>query len=52
VTQAQALAAVLDNGGARGSSGLTISDSHGDSLTLAGVSLSTVAPSPAMIQFT
>jgi hypothetical protein len=52
VTQAQALAAVLDNGGARGSSGLTISDSHGDSLTLAGVSLSTVARSPAMIQFT
>ena len=52
VTQAQALAAVLDNGGARGSSGLTISDSHGDSLTLPGVSLSTVAPNPAMIQFT
>ncbi|HZZ23132.1 MAG TPA: hypothetical protein VFE60_11405 [Roseiarcus sp.] len=52
VTQAQALAAVLDNGGARDSSGLTISDSHGDSLTLAGVSLSTVAANPAMIQFT
>ncbi len=52
VTQAQALAAVLDNGGAKGSSGLTISDSHGDSLMLAGVSLSTVAANPAMIQFT
>src|ERR1700735_1439072 len=42
VTQAQALAAVLDNGGANGSSGLTISDSQGDSLTLAGVTTSTV----------
>jgi hypothetical protein len=52
VTQAQALAAVLDNGGANGSSGLTISDSHGDSLTLAGVTTSTVAANPGMIQFT
>jgi hypothetical protein len=52
MTQAQALAAVLDNGGAQGSSGLTISDSHGDSLTLAGVTTSTVAANPAMIQFT
>ena len=46
VTQAQALAAVLDNGGAEGSSGLTISDSHGDSLTLAGVTKSMVAANP------
>jgi hypothetical protein len=52
MTQAQALAAVLDNGGAKGSSGLTISDSHGDSLTLAGVTTSTVAANPGMIQFT
>ena len=52
VTQAQALAAVLDNGGANGSSGLTISDSQGDSLTLAGVTTSTVAANPGMIQFT
>jgi hypothetical protein len=52
MTQAQALAAVLDNGGAQGSCGLTISDSHGDSLTLAGVTTSTVAANPAMIQFT
>ena len=52
MTQAQALAAVLDNGGAQGSSGLTISDSHGDSLTLAGVTTSTVAANPGMIQFT
>jgi hypothetical protein len=48
----QALAAVLDNGGAKGSSGLTISDSHGDSLTLPGVSLSMVPANPAMFQFT
>ncbi len=52
VTQAQALAAVLDNGGAKGSSGLTITDSHGDSLTLTGVTTSTVAANPGMIQFT
>ena len=52
MTQAQDLAAVLDNGGAKGSSGLTISDSHGDSLTLAGVTPSMVAANPAMIQFT
>jgi hypothetical protein len=52
VTQAQALAAVLDNGGANSSSGLTISDSHGDSLTLAGVTTSTVAANSGMIQFT
>jgi hypothetical protein len=31
---------------------LTISDSHGDSLTLAGVTASTVAANPGMIQFT
>jgi hypothetical protein len=43
---------VLDNGGAKSSSGLTISDSHGDSLTLPGVSLSMVAANPAMFQFT
>jgi hypothetical protein len=51
VTQAQALAAVLDNGGAKGPSGLTISDSHGDSLTLAGVTTSMLAANPAMLQF-
>ena len=51
VTQAQALAAVLDNGGAKGPSGLIISDSHGDSLTLAGVTTSMLAANPAMLQF-
>jgi hypothetical protein len=52
MTQAQDLAAVFDNSGAKGSSGLTISDSHGDSLTLAGVTALTVAANPGMIQFT
>jgi hypothetical protein len=51
VTQAQALAAVLDNGGAKGPSGLTISDSHGDSLTLTGVTTSMLAANPALVQF-
>ena len=51
VTQAQALAAVLDNGGAKGPSGLIISDSHGDSLTLTGVTTSMLAANPALVQF-
>jgi hypothetical protein len=36
----------------RSSSGLTISDTHGDSLTLAGVTPSMIAASPGMLQFT
>jgi hypothetical protein len=52
MTQAQDLAAVLTNGGVRSSSGLTISDTHGDSLTLTGVTSSMIAANPAMIQFT
>ena len=34
------------------SSGLTLTDSHGDSLTLTGVTPSMVAANPAMIAFT
>ena len=34
-----------------GSSSLTISDSHGDSLTLAGVSAAMIAANPTAIQF-
>jgi hypothetical protein len=52
MTQAQDLAAVLTNGGVRSSSGLTISDTHGDSLTLTGVTSSMIAANPAMIEFT
>jgi hypothetical protein len=51
MTQAEDLAAVMSHA-ARGASGLTITDTHGDSLTLAGVTPSTVAANPAMLQFT
>ena len=50
MTQAEDLAAALSHA-ARSGSGLTITDTHGDSLTLAGVTPSTVAANPAMIQF-
>jgi hypothetical protein len=50
MSQAQDLSALLAHA-ASGSSGLTISDSHGDSLTLAGVSAATVAANPAAIRF-
>ena len=52
MTQAQDLAAVLTVGGATSSSGLTINDSHGDSLTLAGVTSSMIAANPGMFAFT
>jgi Right handed beta helix region len=51
MTQAQDLAAVLTHG-ATNASGLTINDTHGDSLTLAGVTSAMVAANPAMIEFT
>ncbi len=52
MTQAQDLATVLANGATQTALGLTISDSHGDSLALAGLTSAMVAASPAMIQFT
>jgi hypothetical protein len=51
MTQAEDLAAVMSQS-TRSSSGLTISDSHGDSLTLTGVTPSLVAANPGMIAFT
>jgi hypothetical protein len=51
MTQAQDLAAVLTHGTSN-ASGLTISDTHGDSLTLAGVTSAMIAANPAMFQFT
>ena len=51
MTPAEDLAAVLVHG-ASNASGLTISDTHGDSLTLAGVTSAMVAVNPAMLQFT
>jgi hypothetical protein len=51
MTQAQDLAAVLSQA-TRGASGLTISDTHGDSLTIAGLTPSMLAVNPAMLQFT
>jgi hypothetical protein len=51
MTQAEDLAAVMSQA-TRSSSGLTISDTHGDSLTLAGVTPSMIAASPGMLQFT
>jgi hypothetical protein len=51
MTQAEDLAAVMSHG-TRGPSGLTISDSQGDSLTLTGVTALTVGANPAMFQFT
>ena len=50
MTQAQDLAAVLAHA-SNGPSGLTISDSHGDSLTLAGMSAATIAANPAAVHF-
>ena len=50
MSQAQDLTALLSHA-TGGSSGLTISDSYGDSLTLAGVSAATVAANPAAIRF-
>ena len=51
MSQAQDLAAVLANA-SNGASGLTISDSDGDSLTLTGVTAAMVAADPAMFEFT
>jgi hypothetical protein len=51
MTQAQDLAAVLSQA-TRGPSGLTISDTHGDSLTIAGLTPSMLAVNPAMLGFT
>ena len=51
MTQAQDLAAVLSQA-TRTSSGLTISDTHGDSLTIAGLTPSMLAINPAMLEFT
>jgi hypothetical protein len=50
MTQAQDLAAVLAHA-TESSSGLTISDSEGDSLTLAALSASTIAANPAAVDF-
>ncbi len=50
MTQAQDLAAVLAKASG-GSSGLTIADSHGDSLTLAGLAAATIAANPTAINF-
>jgi hypothetical protein len=36
----------------KSSSGLTINDTHGDSLTLTGVTASLVAANPGMFSFT
>jgi hypothetical protein len=51
MTQAEDLAAVMSQA-TRNSSGLTINDSHGDSLTLAGVTPSMIAANPGMFAFT
>jgi hypothetical protein len=51
MSQAQDLAAVLANASSS-ATGLTISDSEGDSLTLAGVTAAMVAADPAMLDFT
>ena len=50
MTQAQDLAAVLAHA-VSGTSGLTISDSTGDSLTLGGVSAATMAANPSVVKF-
>ncbi len=50
MTQAQDLAAVLANSTAS-ASGLKIADSHGDSLTLAGMTAATIAANPTAIKF-
>jgi len=51
MTQAEDLAAVMAHA-TTGASGLTITDTQGDSLTLAGVTRSMVAVNSAMLQFT
>ena len=51
MTQAQDLAAVLSHA-SNGQSGLTINDTHGDSLTLTRVTSAMVGVNPAMLQFT
>ncbi len=51
MTQAEDLAAVMAHA-ARGASGLTITDTRDDSLTLAGITPSMVVANPAMVQFT
>jgi hypothetical protein len=51
MTQAEDLAAVMSQA-TRSSSGLTIHDTHGDSLTLTGVTPSLVAATPGMLAFT
>jgi Peptidase M10 serralysin C terminal len=50
MTQAQDLAAVLANA-SNGSSGLTIADSQGDKLTLAGLNAATIAANPSAFTF-
>jgi hypothetical protein len=50
MSQTQDLTALLAHAQS-GSSGLTVADSYGDSLTLAGVSAATVAANPAAIRF-
>ena len=51
MTQAEDLAAVLSQA-TRGPSGLTISDTHGDSLTIAGLTPTMIAANPAILAFT
>jgi serralysin len=51
MTQAEDLAAVMAQA-TRGHSGLTISDSQGDRLTIAGLTPTAVAANPTMFQFT
>jgi hypothetical protein len=50
MTQAQDLAAVLSHV-SRSSSSATIADSHGDRLTLVGVTEATLAAHPGAIKF-
>jgi hypothetical protein len=51
MTQAEDLAAVMSQA-TRSAFGLTIADSHGDSLTLTGVTPSLIAANPGMLAFT
>ena len=51
INQAEDLANVMSQA-TRGPSGLTFTDSHGDSLTLTGVTPAMIAANPAMIEFT
>ena len=51
MTQAQDLEAVMAHA-TRGGSELTITDTRGDSLTLAGVTASIIAANPALVSFT